>query len=110
MGSYLDRMVAELHRDRETYAKEDAELNQIAGITENVRQSDGNWIADLGLDNPKVVEILKILRANLFLVQPTLNFVQQKNADVARASLIAAVGQEEFDRMAEQARQQELVG
>lgn len=114
MGQFLDRMVAELTKDREKHSRDDSELNRIAGITDNVNQSDGQWIADLGLNNPKIVEILRALQGNLLLVDPVLRFVQMKQSEIARATLVALYGQEEFDRMAtqelENQKATELVG
>ena len=114
MGMFLDKMVGELKKDREQHAHADAELNRIAGITDDVNQSDGQWIADLGLNNPKIVELLRALQGNLLLVDPVLRFVQLKQSEIARATLVALYGQEEFDRMAtkelENQKAIELVG
>lgn len=50
-------------------------------------------------DNPKVREILNVLEKSPLLVQPTLLFVRQKEAEVAEATLVALYGRDQYELM-----------
>lgn len=115
MTKFLSRMLAEVNKDRDKSTKDDDELNQIAGLRDSTSPAaDGQWILDLGLNNPKALEILRLLKGDELLIEATLKFVRTKQQEVAQASakatLVALYGQEEFDRMIEEAQKQELVG
>ena len=49
--------------------------------------------------NPTVEAIAATLNANPLLVVPTLRFIQQKQSEVAEATLVVLYGREEYEAM-----------
>jgi len=64
------------------------------------------WMGSTATDNekpitPKMVEIIARLQGNLLLVEPTLNWVKQKEAELAGAQLGVLYTPEELEALRE---------
>ena len=62
--------------------------------------------ANLGI-TPKMVEIIQLLQKNLLLVGPTLQWIQMKEAEMARAQLTVLYSVEELEEMKQKLDQEE---
>ena len=81
---------------------------RLRSLVERLTPALEPWIGSTAADNekpitPKMVEIIARLQGNLLLVEPTLNWVKQKEAELAGVQLGVLYSPEELEALRERA-------